>query len=435
MRSAATGRSTRPSVPRATRGRPPNAVYVQSGGATAVINASAAGVIETARRHRERIGTVFAARYGIGGLLAEDLVDTAAESAAAIAALRERPGSAFGASRAVPPPIEQDRRTYERLVAVFRAHDIRYCFYNGGNGSMDTAWELARVARVLDYPLVSIGIPKTIDNDIVGTHACPGYGSAARYVATSVREIALDLAAMARASTRVVLLEVMGRNTGWLALAAGLAADAACPVPLVLVLPEIPFDTERFLAAVKRRVETHGHCVVVVAEGSTDGSGRRLADRWKLDRSRRAPLGGVAPALGKIIGDRLRYKYQFAVSSYLQRAARHLASRFDVDLAYESGAAAVRYALAGRNGTMPALVQTGPSRFAMRPRSTRGLGDRERPVPRGFLARDGFDLSAAGRRYLAPLVAGEAPVPFSGGVPRVVTLVQRPVTRLLPTFE
>src|SRR5512132_3675944 len=234
---------------------PRNAFYAQSGGVTAVINTSAAAVIQTARRNRKRIGKVYAGRNGIIGALTEDLIDTSKEPHRSIAALKHTPGGAFGSARYKLKGLDQDRAQYERLLEVFRAHDIGYFFYNGGNDSADTCLKVSQMAERMGYPLIAVHVPKTVDNDLAVTDCCPGFGSVAKYVATSMREAAFDVASMAKTSTKVFVLEVMGRNAGWITAAVGMADDAATPVPLILLFPEIPFDEAKFMAAADARVE------------------------------------------------------------------------------------------------------------------------------------------------------------------------------------
>ena len=334
------------------------------------------------------------------------------------------------------------RSVYERLVDVFRAHDIGYFLYNGGNGSADTAWRIAQLATRGDYPIVSVAVPKTIDNDITGTDCCPGFGSAAKYVATAAREASLDLAAMAtdsnrKSATRVFLLEVMGRNVGWLAAAAGLACEEAGDAPHVLLMPEVAFDEARFLAKVKATVARLGSCVVVVAEGIRNAAGELLSPSMRQDPSSLAPMGGVAPGLGKLIGERLGFKYQFAVASYLQRAARHVASKTDLDQAYAVGAGAVRFALAGKNGTMAAIkrVSDRPYRWRVEAIPIERIANSERKVPRSFITADGMHITAAARRYLAPLIVGEAPPPFVRGLPVMARPKLVSVPKRLPRFQ
>src|SRR5690554_963261 len=334
-----------------------NAFYAQSGGVTAVINASACGVIQTARKHSDKIGKVFAGRNGILGALYEELIDTSLESDEAIQELIHTPGGAFGSCRHKLKNISENRREYERLIEVFRAHNIGYFFYNGGGDSQDTANKIAQLSQQVDYPLTCIGIPKTVDNDLPVTDCSPGFGSVAKYVAVSIREAGLDVASMAESSTKVFVMEVMGRHAGWIAGAAGLAAEQEGEAPHLIIFPEIAFDQTAFLNKVKACVERYGYCAIVVSEGAHYEDGRFLADAGNRDAFGHVQLGGVAPALANMIKNELGYKYHWAVSDYLQRAARHIASGTDVEQAYAVGKAAVEFALAGENAVMPTIVR------------------------------------------------------------------------------
>ncbi len=414
-----------------------NAFYAQSGGVTAVINASAAGVIETARRHRTRIGHVYAGRNGIIGALTEDLIDTGREPARAIAALKHTPAGAFGSCRYKLGALEGQRAQYERLIDVFRAHDIGYFFYNGGNDSADTCLKVGEVARMLGYPLAAIHIPKTVDNDLAVTDSCPGFGSVAKYVATSMREAAFDVASMARTSTRVFVLEVMGRHAGWITAAVGLADDDATPIPLVLLFPEIAFDEAAFVAAVRERTERFGYCCVGVSEGLRDANGQLLAEAGTRDAFGHAQLGGVGPLVAKLVKDRLGYKYHWAVADYLQRAARHLASKTDLDQSYAVGKAAVELAIAGKSAVMPTIVRVSdrPYRWKIGTAPLAKIANREKMLPRTFITADGFGMTAKARAYLVPLIRGEAPPPFRNGLPQYVRLKNAAVPKKLPEFE
>ncbi len=414
---------------------PKNALYAQSGGVSAVINASACGVIETARQARGRIGKVYAGRHGIVGALTEDLIDTGLESPETIRALRHTPGGAFGSARYKLSSIEKNRAQYERLIEVFRAHDIGYFFYNGGNDSMDTAHKVSEIGSQMGYPIVCIGIPKTVDNDLAHTDCCPGFGSAAKYVAVSTREAALDVASMARTSTKVFVLEVMGRHAGWLAAAAGLAAHRRGDAPHIILLPEIPFERERYLAKVQESVERHGHCVVVVSEGVRDTEGRFLAEAGSKDSFGHTQLGGVGPVIAQMTQTALGHKFHWAVADYLQRAGRHIASRVDVEQAYAVGKAAVQFALAGKNAVMPTIVRksSSPYRWTIGEAPLAAVANTERKLPRHFITEDGFGITPACRRYLAPLIEGEDYPPYERGVPHYARLAGRPVRRRLRT--
>ncbi len=415
--------------------RPRNAFYAQSGGVTAVINASAAGVIDAARRHRRHIGKVLAGRHGIVGGLTEDLIDVSAESAATLRGLRHTPAGAFGSARFKLKGLEQNRTEYERLIEVFRAHDIGYFFYNGGNDSMDTALKVSQIGEALGYPITCVGIPKTVDNDLPFTDCCPGFGSVAKYVAVSTREAALDVASMARTSTKVFVLEVMGRHAGWIAAAGGLAGEKPDDAPQVILFPEITFDEAAFLAKVKGSVEKNGYCVIVVSEGVKNAEGRFLAEAGTRDAFGHAQLGGVGPVIASLVKDKLGYKYHWAVADYLQRAARHIASRTDVEQAYAVGKAAVEYAVKGMHAVMPAIVRKSsrPYRWKIEPVELAKVANVEKKVPREFITPDGFGITAAARRYLSPLIAGEDYPPYRNGLPDYVRIRGKSVKKKLKT--
>jgi 6-phosphofructokinase 1 len=412
-----------------------NAFYAQSGGVTAVINASACGVIETARKHRGKIGKVYAGRHGIIGALTEDMIDTSKESRAAISALRHTPGGAFGSARYKLAGIDKNRAQYERLIDIFRAHDIGYFFYNGGNDSMDTAQKVSEIAVQMSYPITCIGIPKTVDNDLPITDCCPGFGSAAKYIAVSTREAALDVASMARTSTKVFVLEVMGRHAGWMAAAGGLAAEKTGDAPHVILFPEIVFDREKYLAKVKSAVEKHGYCVVVVSEGVRDAGGKFLAEAGTQDAFGHAQLGGVGPIVAQMPQEAFGYKFHWAVADYLQRSARHIASKVDVEQAYAVGKAAVELALKGKNAMMPVIVRKSakPYRWSIGEAPLAAVANQEKKVPRNFITADGFGITAACRSYLQPLIRGEDYPPYRDGLPSYVTLKGVSVVKRLRT--
>jgi 6-phosphofructokinase 1 len=412
---------------------PRNAFYAQSGGVTAVINASACGVIEACRRHKDRIGKVYAGRNGIIGALTEDLIDTGQESAASIRALRHTPSGAFGSARFKLKKFEDSPAQYERLIEVFKAHDIRYFFYNGGGDSADTCLKVSQLAEKLGYPLTAIHVPKTVDNDLPVTDCCPGFGSVAKYVAVSIREAGFDVASMARTSTKVFVLEVMGRHAGWIAAAGGLAAERAGDSPHIILFPEITFDEERFLARVKECVDRHGYCVIVVSEGVKNAEGKFLADAGTRDAFGHAQLGGVAPVVAQFVKEKLGYKYHWAVADYLQRSARHIASKVDVEQAYAVGKAAVELALKGHHAVMPAIVRTSnkPYRWKIGVAKLEDVANQEKMLPRDYITPDGFHITAKGRRYLAPLIRGEDYPPYRDGLPQYVVLRNKPVRRKL----
>ena len=412
-----------------------NAFYAQSGGVTATINITACAVIETARQHRNRIGKVYAGRDGIIGALTEDLIDTSRESAAMIRALRHTPGGAFGSCRYKLKGLEEGRAQYERLIEVFKAHDIGYFFYNGGNDSADTSHKVTQIAQALGYPLVCVGIPKTVDNDLALTDCCPGFGSVAKYVAISIREAGYDVASMARTSTRVFILEVMGRHAGWITAACGLAQDREGESPHILLFPEIPFDEERFLARVSETIARFGYCTVAVSEGLRRLDGKFLSESGLRDAFGHAQLGGVAPLLAQLVQDRLKQKYHWAVADYLQRSARHIASKTDALQSYAVGKAAVELALKGRSGVMPIIVRRSskPYRWAIGVADLKDIANKEKMMPRDFITEDGFHITAKCRQYLEPLVQGEDYPPYRNGLPAYVKLKNAAVLKKLNT--
>ncbi len=412
-----------------------NAFYAQSGGVTAVINASACGVIETARKHSDVIGKVYAGRNGIIGALTEDLIDTSKESDEAIAALRSTPSGAFGSCRFKLKSLEANKREYERLIEVFKAHNIGYFFYNGGGDSADTCLKVSLLAEKLGYPLQAIHVPKTVDNDLPITDCCPGFGSVAKYVAVSIREAGFDVASMARTSTKVFVMEVMGRHAGWIAAAGGLAAQKTGDAPHIILFPEIPFDEAAFLTRTEECVKKYGYCAVVVSEGVRNAEGKFLADAGTRDAFGHAQLGGVGPVVAQLVKEKLGYKYHWAVADYLQRAARHIASKVDVEQAYAMGKAAVDFAMQGHNAVMPTIVRTSqkPYRWKIGMAPLAKVANVEKMLPRDYITPDGFHITAKGRRYLAPLIQGEDYPPYKDGLPQYVTLKNKPVRKKLKT--
>ncbi len=415
-----------------------NAFYAQSGGVTAVINASACGVIETARKHRGKIGKVYAGRNGIIGALREELIDTSKESKAAIHGLMTTPSGAFGSCRHKMKSLEENRAEYERLIEVFAAHDIGYFFYNGGGDSADTCLKVSQLSEAMGYPLQAIHVPKTIDNDLPLTDNCPGFGSVAKYVAISTREAALDVASMCESSTKVFILEVMGRHAGWIAAASGLAANKEGDAPHIILFPEIAFDREKFLKRVQRTVKKFGYCVVVASEGAQYKDGSFLSESGLRDAFGHAQLGGLAPMLAQMIKDALGYKYHWAVADYLQRAARHIASQTDLEQAYAVGEAAVEMALAGKNSVMPCIQRGKGKRYSWQivEAPLADVANVEKKMPRSFITRDGFNITPAAREYLEPLIQGEAYPEYRRGMPVYTELKNELVpTRLKKRFK
>jgi len=412
-----------------------NAFYAQSGGVTAVINASACGVIETARKHKDKIGKVYAGRNGIIGALTEDLIDTTKESAKAISSLRYTPSGAFGSCRYKLKSLEANKREYERLIEVFKAHNIGYFFYNGGGDSADTCYKVSQLSEKLGYPVQAIHVPKTVDNDLPITDCCPGFGSVAKYIAVSTLEASFDVASMAKTSTKVFVVEVMGRHAGWIAAAGGLVEEQG--IPVVILFPEIEFNQKKFLAEVDKKVKKYGYCSVVVSEGCHYPDGKFLAEQGTRDAFGHAQLGGAAPVVANMIKDALGYKFHWAVADYLQRAARHVASKTDVDQAYALGKAAVELAIKGKNSVMPTVdrVSEKPYKWKIGVAPLSKVANVEKFMPRNFITPDGFGITEKCRTYLSPLIKGEDYPPYKDGLPQYVRLKNAGVPKKLPTFK
>ncbi|MGK0297642.1 MAG: 6-phosphofructokinase [Gammaproteobacteria bacterium] len=410
-----------------------NAFYAQSGGVTAVINASACGVIQTARQYQDKIANVYAGRNGIIGALTEDLIDTSQESDEAIAALRHTPSGAFGSCRYKLKGLVENKAEYDRLIEVFKAHDISYFYYNGGGDSADTCHKVSQISQSLGFPIQAIHIPKTVDNDLPVTDNCPGFGSVAKYVAISTREASFDVQSMALTSTKVFVVEVMGRHAGWIAAAGGLAADKYNDIPVVILFPEVEFNQDLFLKKVKDNVSTYGYCSVVVSEGAKWPNGRFLAEQGTKDAFGHAQLGGAAPVVANMIKDALGYKFHWAVADYLQRSARHIASKTDVDQAYALGKAAVELSVNGKSAIMPTIIRTSDNPYTWEigdvPLSE--VANVEKFMPTEFISEDGFGITEDCRRYLVPLIQGEDYPPYRSGMPYYVRLKNRPVAKKL----
>lgn len=419
-----------------TNSKPRNAFYAQSGGVTSVINVSAAAVIETARKYPKVIGKVYAGRNGIIGALTEDLIDTSKESVAAIRALKHTPAGAFGSCRYKLKSLEQNRREYERLIDVFKAHDIGYFFYNGGGDSADTCLKISQLSQSMGYPLVAVHVPKTVDNDLPITDCSPGFGSVAKYVAVSMREAGLDVASMAKTSTKVFVFEVMGRHAGWIAAATGLAQSKSMPAPQIILFPEITFDPQAFIKRVDEVVKRDGYCAISVSEGIRNADGKFVSESGLVDAFGHAQLGGVAPVIADLVKRELKLKYHWAVADYLQRAARHLASKTDVDQTYALGKAAVEFAAKGMNGVMPAIKRKSnkPYKWDIIAAPLADVANHEKKMPRDFITDDGFHITAKCRAYLQPLIAGEAYPPYDAGLPDYVVLKNTAVKKKLDPF-
>jgi len=423
---------------RATAKAPPqNAFYAQSGGVTAVINASACGVLEEARKHRNKIGKVYAGRNGIIGALTEDLIDTSKETAGAIKALRHTPSGAFGSCRYKLKSLEQNRREYERLIEVFKAHNIGYFFYNGGGDSADTCLKVSQLSESMGYPIKAVHVPKTVDNDLPITDNCPGFGSVAKYIAVSTREASFDVASMAKTSTKVFIVEVMGRHAGWIAAAGGLASTEDTPIPIIILFPEVEFDEKKFLARVDDMVKKHGYCTVVVSEGVHWPDGRFLADTGLKDAFGHAQLGGAATVIAGMVQRELGLKNHWAVADYLQRAARHIASKTDVDMAYAMGKAAVQLAVKGNNSVMPTVdrISNKPFKWKVGMAPLNKVANVEKMMPKNFITPDGYGITKKCREYLEPLIKGEDYPPYRNGMPQYVRLKNAGVPKKLKKFE
>ena len=412
-----------------------NAFYAQSGGVTAVINASACGVIEAARKYPDRIGNVLVGKNGIVGALNEELIDTRRETKEDIAALRYTPGGAFGSCRYKLSDPEKDKREFERLLDVFRAHNIGYFFYNGGGDSADTCYKISRFSSMMGYPIQAIHVPKTIDNDLALTDCCPGFGSVAKYVAVSTIETSFDVRSMCRTSTRIFVFEVMGRHAGWIAAAGGLAGEYG--IPVVILFPEIPFEKERFLARVEENVAEFGYCSLVVSEGCRYPDGKFIADQGARDVFGHAHLGGAAPVVARMIHEKFGYPFHWAVANYLQRSARHVASAIDVEQAYELGVAAVELALNGCNSVMPTIVRLSdePYRYKIGMADLKDVANVEKFMPESFISDDGYGITDECRKYLLPLIQGENYPPYRRGLPEYITLQNRLIPRKLKSFN
>jgi 6-phosphofructokinase 1 len=415
-----------------------NAFYAQSGGVTAVINASACGVIETARQHKDKMGKVYAGRNGIIGALTEDLIDTSKESAGAIAALRHTPSGGFGSCRYKMKSLEANKREYDRLIEVFKAHNIGYFFYNGGGDSADTCLKVSQLGKAMGYPLQAIHVPKTVDNDLPITDNCPGFGSVAKYIAVSTLEATFDVRSMCATSTKVFVIEVMGRHAGWIAAAGAMASTEGTELPIVVLFPEVLFDQKKFLAKVDGLVKKFGYCTVVVSEGCHYPDGKFLAEQGTRDAFGHAQLGGAAPVVANMIKDALGHKFHWGVADYMQRAARHIASKTDVDQAYAMGKSAVEFALQGHNSVMPTVERTSnkPYKWKVGMAPLSKVANVEKMMPKNFITKDGFGITEKCREYLAPLMKGEDYPPYgTDGLPKYVTLKNVAVEKKLEKFD
>ena len=412
-----------------------NLLYAQSGGVTSVINVSAAAIIDASAEHPEAIDRVYAAKNGILGVLNEELIDVGCESPEAIRALRHTPSGAFGSCRYKLQDPDRQQREFERIFEVFEQHNIRHFLYNGGGDSADTCLKLALQAKARNLDMTVNHVPKTVDNDLPITDCCPGFGSVAKYIAISTREASFDVAAMALTSTKVFVIEVMGRHAGWIAAAGGLASDAETDIPIIILFPEIPFERQKFMERVKTSVEQSGYVSVVVSEGARYTDGSFLAAQGTQDAFGHAQLGGVGPVVANMIREDLGFKFHYAVADYLQRSARHIASKTDYEQAYALGRRAVEYASEGRTTLMPAIrrLADAPYEWDIVPADLNQVANVEKSLPRDYITEDGYGITEKARRYLAPLIEGEDYPPYSSGMPKYVRLKNALVLRKLPS--
>ena len=412
-----------------------NLLYAQSGGVTSVINVSAAAIVDASAQHPEAIDNVYAAKNGILGVLNEELIDVGRESPEAIRALRHTPSGAFGSCRYKLQDPDRQQREFERIFEVFEQHNIRHFLYNGGGDSADTCLKLALQAKARNLEMTVNHVPKTVDNDLPITDCCPGFGSVAKYIAISTREASFDVAAMALTSTKVFVIEVMGRHAGWIAAAGGLASDAETDIPIIILFPEIPFERQKFMEPVKTSVEQSGYVSVVVSEGARYDDGSFLADQGTRDAFGHAQLGGVGPVVANMIREDLGFKFHYAVADYLQRSARHIASKTDFEQAYALGKRAVEYASEGRTTLMPAIrrLADAPYEWDIVPADLNQVANVEKTLPRDYITEDGYGITEKARRYLAPLIEGEDYPPYSNGMPKYVRLKNVLVPRKLPS--
>jgi len=414
-----------------------NAFYAQSGGVTSVINATAAALILEAKKHKDKIGKVYAGKNGILGALREELIDTSKESITAIESLKSRAGGVFGSCRLKLKDFNENKKEYERLVDVFKAHNIGYFFYNGGNDSADTAYKVSQISNSLSYPIKCIAIPKTVDNDLAVTDCCPGFGSAAKYIATSTLEASLDVESMSETSTKVFILEVMGRHAGWMAASSALARTSKNNAPHIILFPEVRFNQQRFLKKIKAVVKKNGYCVIVASEGVKNSKGKFLAESDTKDAFGHTQLGGVAPYLASLITKKLQLKNHWAVSDYLQRSARHISSKTDLLHAEAVGIHAVKYAIQGLNGVMPVIIRGKGAKYSwkIKPAPLSKIANVERKLPKAFITKDGFNVNTEAIKYLQPLILGEAYPKFYNGVPKIEQLKLIEVKKKLPKWK
>ena len=393
-----------------------NAFYAQSGGVTSVINCSAYGVISKFKKDFSG-SNIYASKNGIVGLLEGELYDLS-ETKKPFQNLLDMPGGIFGSCRYKLPNLD-DEAFYKNLFVQLEKINIGYFFYNGGNDSADTCLKVAKAAEKYGYDLKAIAVPKTIDNDLAVTDNCPGFGSVAKYVAISAKEASLDIKSMCKTSTKVFVLEVMGRHAGWIAAAGELANNNEQTFVHKILLPEISFDEERFLSGVEQDVSEYGYSVIVASEGLKNKNGELYASSTEKDSFGHSQLGGLAPKIASLITNKLNLKNHWSVADYLQRSARHISSLTDIKQAVAVGEAAVKLAAEGKSGVMPIIkrISNSPYEWVISEGDLNQIANEEKTLPKNFISNDGFGITEAGRNYLQPLIEGESFPKFSNGTP------------------
>ena len=396
-----------------------NIFYAQSGGVTPVINATAAGVIAGYLKNKKVFGKLYIGKNGILGALKEELIDVNNENTKELDLLKYTPGGAFGSCRLKLKDFKKSKKDFDRIYDVFKAHNIRYFLYNGGGDSQDTTNKISKYFSNQKYPLVCLGLPKTIDNDLPVTYTCPGFGSVAKYIATSTLEASLDVMSMSQTSTKVFILEVMGRHSGWLAASSGVIKSNQSDPPHIILFPERKFDKTEFLKKVKNAVSKYSYCVVVASEGIQDKKGKFISDSGEKDSFGHAQLGGVAPMLSNMIMNNLKLKVHWAVSDYLQRAARHISSSVDVDQAYKLGTESVELAKKNITDVMLTIEKKKSSKFKWSIGTTKldNVANIEKKLPKNYIKSNGYEITAACKKYISNLIEGESFPIFKNGYP------------------
>ena len=415
-----------------------NIFYAQSGGVTPVINATAAGVIDAYNKNKKSFGKLYVGKNGILGALNEELIDISKEDKTQLALLKQTPGGAFGSCRLKLSDFKKSKKDFDRLYEVFKKHNIRYFFYNGGGDSQDTTNKVSKFFKEKNYSIICIGLPKTIDNDLPVTDNCPGFGSVAKYIATSTLEASLDVKSMCETSTKVFILEVMGRHAGWLAASAGVIKEKAGDAPHLILFPEIQFNQSSFLKKVKETTIKYGYCVIVASEGIKDNKNKFLSDSGLKDSFGHAQLGGVAPVLSSIITNKLKYKVHWAVSDYLQRAARHIASTVDVNQAYALGLESIKVAKLDNNNIMLTIKSTKIKqkyKWSISSTNLNNVANVEKMLPKNFIKSNGFEITRSCKEYISNLIQGEDYPSYDNGVPQYAKLECKTIKKKLPAYK